>query len=128
MRVCVREGAARPGTAARSPNRAESQTTYRSNEGANEKVIFTNFSCAAAVLRDCERRLRHYWQHLQGLAMRTPPRRREGGGKTGSEQTPRRDRRRSDGSAVQRRSGRAAAATRLRAQRLLLDALRGQSQ
>lgn len=29
---------------ARSPNRAETQTTYRSNEGGNEKVIFTNFS------------------------------------------------------------------------------------
>lgn len=99
MRVCVREGAARPGAAARSPNRAESQTTYRSNEGANEKVIFTNFSCAAAVLRDCERRLRHYRQHLQGLAMRTPPRRREGGRKTGSDQTPRRERRRIYGSA-----------------------------
>lgn len=28
----------------RSPNRAETQTTYRSNEGGNEKVIFTNFS------------------------------------------------------------------------------------
>lgn len=31
-------------SAARSPNRAESQTTYRSNEGGNEKVISTNFS------------------------------------------------------------------------------------
>lgn len=29
---------------ARSPNCAETQTTYRRNEGGNEKVIFTNFS------------------------------------------------------------------------------------
>lgn len=36
-------GKARCSTA-RSPNRAETQTTYRSNEGGNEKVIFTNFS------------------------------------------------------------------------------------
>ena len=52
VRVCVcvfvreslREcGKARCSTT-RSPNRAETQTTCRSNEGGNEKVIFTNFA------------------------------------------------------------------------------------
>lgn len=42
VHVCVRVSKARR-SAARS-NRAESRTTYRINEGGNEKVIFTNFS------------------------------------------------------------------------------------
>lgn len=69
--VCMRaseRGKAQRSTA-RSPNRAETQTTYRSNEGANEKVIFTNFSelgsrsvwlCApSASLQGTSARTRH---------------------------------------------------------------------
>lgn len=48
---CVYECGKAQRSTARSPNRAESQTTYRSNEGGNEKVIFTNFSelCSHSV-------------------------------------------------------------------------------
>lgn len=51
---------------ASSPNRVETLTTYRSNEGSNGKVIFTNFSqLCFPILHDCVRRLHHYRQHLQ---------------------------------------------------------------